>query len=40
MVIINLDYTATVSEQKKDDKPAQEAKDGQNQEHLWMDHCS
>lgn len=30
---MNVECTAAVNEQKKDDEPAQEAKDGQNWEH-------
>lgn len=40
MVITNFECTATVNEQMKDDKPVQEAKNSQHQEHLWRDHGS
>lgn len=40
MVITNFECTAIVNEQMKDDKPVQEAKNSQNQEHLWRDHGS
>ena len=36
MIIINLECAATVNEQKKDGKPAQEAKNGEN----IMYHCN
>ena len=40
MVITNFECTAIVNEQMKDDKPAQEAKNSPNEDHLWMDHGS